>query len=124
LIAAGWTAASKTTFQIILISPVDLPAEMRILTPCERHTAGRETKPGIEIMTMLTIKNEFTGNEVSVDTSKPLTAKKIKAIRSKLHAADCTSGDDLGGRGKQDDADAYEALLMRAQRIVATGKDE
>lgn len=75
-------------------------------------------------MTKVTIRNEFTGNEITVDASKPVTAKKVKAWRSKLHAADCKSGDDLGGRGKQADPDAYEALLIRAQRVVATGRDE
>jgi len=76
------------------------------------------------MMSKVTIRNEFTGREITVDASKPLTAKKIKAWRSKLHGADCTSGDDLGGRGRQADADAYEALLSRAQQVVATGVDE
>lgn len=75
-------------------------------------------------MSKVTIRNEFTGNEITVDASKPVTAKKVKAWRSKLHAADCTSGDDLGGRGKQADPEAYEALLLRAQQVVATGRDE
>ena len=75
-------------------------------------------------MTKVTIRNEFTGNEITVDASKPITAKKVAAWRSKLHAADCTSGDDLGGRGKQADQKAYEALLSRVQRVVSTGNDE
>ena len=75
-------------------------------------------------MTKITIRNEFTGNEITVDSSRPLTAKKIKAWRSKLHTATCISGDDLGGRGKQDDQAAYEALLVRAQQVAATGRDE
>ena len=75
-------------------------------------------------MSKVTIRNEFTGNEITVDASKPVTAKKVKAWRNKLHAADCTSGDDLGGRGKQADQAAYDALLVRAQRVVATGRDE
>jgi len=75
-------------------------------------------------MSKVTIRNEFTGNEITVDASKPVTVKKVKAWRSKLHAADCTSGDDLGGRGKQADPEAYEALVVRAQRVVATGRDE
>ena len=74
-------------------------------------------------MSKVTIRNEFTGNEISVDASKPLTAKKIASWRSKLHAADCTSGDDLGGRGKQSDEDAYSQLLQRAQRVLATGDE-
>lgn len=75
-------------------------------------------------MIKVTIRNEFTGNEITVDASKPVTAKKVKAWRSKLHAADCTSGDELGGRGKQADPEAYEALLLRAQQVVATGRGE
>ena len=75
-------------------------------------------------MTKVIIRNEFTGSEITVDASKPVTAKKVKAWRNKLHTADCISGDDLGGRGKQADPDAYHALLMRAQRVAATGRDE
>ena len=75
-------------------------------------------------MTKVTISNEFTGNKITVDSSKPVTAKKVAAWRSKLHAANCTSGDELGGRGKQADPEAYEALLLRAQQVVATGRDE
>lgn len=75
-------------------------------------------------MTKVTIRNEFTGNEITVDASKPVTAQKLKVWRSKLHAADCKSGDDLGGRGKQADPESYESLLERAQLVVATGQDE
>ena len=75
-------------------------------------------------MSKVTIRNEFTGNEITVDAGKPVTAKKVKAWRSRLHTADCTSGDDLGGRGKQDNQAAYDALLVRAQQVVATGRDE
>lgn len=74
-------------------------------------------------MNKVTIRNEFTGNKITVDASKPLTAKKIASWRSKLHAADCTSGDDLGGRGKQDDHEAYLQLLTRAQRVLSTGDE-
>ena len=75
-------------------------------------------------MNKVTIQNDFTGCAIGVDSSKPVTAKKVQAWRSKLHAANCTSGDDLGGRGKQADQDAYAALLLRAQRVAATGRDE
>jgi len=70
------------------------------------------------------ISNEFTGREITVDATKPITARKIKTWRSKLHAARCTSGDDLGGRGKQVDQEAYDVFLSRAQRVAATGRDE
>lgn len=69
-------------------------------------------------MTRVTIRNDFTGNAITVDASRPVTAKKVRAWRSKLHAADCTSGDTLGGRGPQSDPEAYEELLERA--IVST----
>lgn len=80
-------------------------------------------QPGDATM-KVTIRNEFTGKEITVDPTKPLTANKVKAWRRKLHAADCTSGDDLGGRGKQADPEAYEALLVRAQEVVGTGRNE
>lgn len=75
-------------------------------------------------MTRVTIRNDFTNLEITVDASKPLTARKIKTWRSKLHAADCLSGDELGGRGKQADPEAYESLRDRAEQVVATGRDE
>ena len=75
-------------------------------------------------MAKVTIRNEFTGAVITVDPSKPVTAKKVRSWRSKLHAADCTSGDDLGGRGKQADPEAYEDFLVRAQKVVLTGRDE
>jgi hypothetical protein len=70
------------------------------------------------------IRNEFTGREISVDASRPLTLAKIRAWRRKLHAQDCTSGDDLGGRGPQDDQAGYDALLERAQGVVSSRRDE
>ena len=76
------------------------------------------------MMNKVTIHNDFTCRAITVDAGKPVTAKKVKTWRSKLHAANCTSGDDLGGRGKQADQDAYAALLLRAQRVAATGRDE
>ena len=90
----------------------------------DKHNASQPTLTGANQMTKVTIRNEFTGNEITVDAGKPVTAKKVASWRSKLHAADCKSGDDLGGRGKQDDQDAYDALLLRAQLVVATGRDE
>ena len=75
-------------------------------------------------MTMTTITNDFTGEVISVNTSKPLTAAKIRGWRRKLHNNACASGDDLGGRGPQADAAAYDELLSRAQRVMATGISE
>ena len=31
---------------------------------------------------------------------------------------------DTGGRGRQENKDGYEALLIRAQQVIATGLDE
>lgn len=70
----------------------------------------------------LTIKNDFTSRQIRVDLSRPVTARKVAGWRQKLHNPGCTSGDELGGRGPQDDPDAYEMLLLRAQEAVATGK--
>jgi len=73
-------------------------------------------------MTKVTIRNDFTGCVMTIDASKPLTASRIKTLRRNMHAGDCMSGDELGGRGKQDDPDAYDALLARAQQVAVTGK--
>lgn len=75
-------------------------------------------------MNKITIQNEFTGRAITVDASKPLTAKKIASWRNKLQAKGCTSGDTLGGRGRQENAEAYEALLSRAEQVAATRCDE
>ena len=58
------------------------------------------------------------------DAQEQLTAAKIRGWRRKLHGSTCASGDDLGGRGPQDDQAAYDALRDRAQGVVATGRDE
>jgi hypothetical protein len=75
-------------------------------------------------MAFLTVRNNFTGQSATINTDTPLTASRIKSLRRKLHAGDCMSGDDLGGRGPQDDPDHYHATLARAQSIVCTGRDE
>lgn len=83
------------------------------------NTSATAVSPNKAPAKKLTIRNEFTGREISVDPSKPLTPKKIAGWRSKLHCRDCMSGDDLGGRGKQDDQEAYDQLLFRAQKMLA-----
>jgi hypothetical protein len=75
-------------------------------------------------MNKVTIRNDFSRKSITVNASKPITAKKVASWRKKLHAAGCTSGDDLGGRGPQDDPKEYAALLARAQRVLATKIDE
>ena len=70
-------------------------------------------------MTKITITNSFTNKSTTVDASKPLIKAKIKAIRRRLCSDDCTSGDDLGARGPQEDG--YAALLNRAQHVIVTG---
>ena len=62
----------------------------------------------------ITIKNEFTGSTTTVDPSRPLTRQKIRAIRRRLCRPECTSGDLLGARGPQADAEAYERFHDRA----------
>ena len=69
-------------------------------------------------MSKITISNDFTNRTTTVDTSKPLTAAKVRAIRRRLCSDDCKSGDDLGARGKQQDR--YEDLLERAQQALLT----
>ena len=75
-------------------------------------------------MTMLTVRNDFTGASAAINIAIPLTADRIKSLRRKLHAANCTSGDELGGRGPQDDPATYVATLLRAQSVVCSGRDE
>ena len=70
-------------------------------------------------MSKITITNSYTSKSTTVDASKPLTKSKIKAIRRRLCSDDCTSGDDLGARGPQEDG--YASLLNRAQSIIVTG---
>jgi hypothetical protein len=71
---------------------------------------------------MITIRNEFTNRETRVDTSKPMTAKKALAIRRRLCADGCTSGDTLGARGPQDNPEAYRILADRAAQAILTGR--
>ena len=73
---------------------------------------------------MLTITNDFTGCETTIDPSKPFTRKRIKAIRSRLHVADCTSGDALGGRGRQEDPALYDFVLQRVEQVAMSGRSE
>ena len=72
----------------------------------------------------LTIKNEFTGRSTLIDTDRPLDSRRVHEIRARLCLRSCTSGDIIGGRGPQDDPEAYEAFLARASRIVGTGLKE
>jgi hypothetical protein len=70
----------------------------------------------------IVIRNDFTVRQITVDPSKPLSIKKIASWRRKLHSIDCTSGDDLGGRGEQIDQDQYNSLLLRSQRLILSGQ--
>lgn len=72
---------------------------------------------------MLKIKNSFTGREVTINASLPLTRRKIRMIRDTLCNRDCTSGDDLGARGFQEDHGAYERFQERAWEVIASGDE-
>lgn len=67
---------------------------------------------------MITIRNDFTNRQTRVDPSRPMTARKALAIRRRLCADDCTSGDTLGARGPQEPG--YDRLLDRAAHAVLT----
>ena len=69
----------------------------------------------------LTIRNDFTGRETTVDTLRPMTARRTLEIRRRLCSDDCTSGDTLGARGPQ--AAGYRELLDRADRAILTGEE-
>lgn len=57
----------------------------------------------------LKIVNDYTGRETTVDTERPMTPSRALAIRRRLCADDCTSGDTLGARGPQ--AEGYREFL-------------
>jgi hypothetical protein len=66
----------------------------------------------------LTIRNDYTGRETTVDTLRQMTARRALEIRRRLCSDDCTSGDTLGARGPQ--ADGYRDFLDRADRAILT----
>lgn len=68
----------------------------------------------------MTIRNDFTRLETRVDTSRPMTAKRALAIRRRLCADDCESGDHLGARGPQENPEAYRVLADRAAGCILT----
>ena len=74
-------------------------------------------------MPALRITNEFTGRETSVNVSRRLTPRRVRAIRARLIATGCCSGDTLGGRGRQDNPEAYETFLHRADQVVGCGSE-
>jgi hypothetical protein len=71
---------------------------------------------------MLTIRNDFTNCSAKINASKPLTKRKIMALRRNMLSNGCCSGDELGGRGNQDEG--YESFLLRAQYVMMSGTDE
>lgn len=71
-----------------------------------------------EPVNRLTIVNDYTGRETTVDTSRPMTARRALEIRRRLCSDDCTSGDTLGARGAQ--AAGYREFLDRADRAILT----
>ncbi len=69
----------------------------------------------------LTIRNDYTGRETTVDTERPMTPRRALAIRRRLCSDNCTSGDTLGARGPQ--ADGYREFLDRADSAILTGEN-
>ena len=92
------------------MTPQELMAAMK--------EAGRLSIVHIGEPNRITIVNDFTGRETTVDTSRPMTARRALEIRRRLCPDDCTSGDTLGARGPQ--ADGYRELLDRADRAILT----
>ena len=64
----------------------------------------------------ITIRNDFTQRETTVDTTRPITKKRIAEIRRRLCATECKSGDILGARGPQ--AEGYSEFHDAAFRIL------
>jgi hypothetical protein len=83
--------------------------------------AGRLSIVHVGEPNRLTIVNDFTGRETTVDTLRPMTPRRALEIRRRLCSDDCTSGDTLGTRGAQ--ADGYRELLDRADRAILTGRE-
>ncbi len=72
----------------------------------------------------ITIRNRFTGRETTVDTSRPMTARKALDIRRRLCVDSCQSGDDLGANGPQDNPEEYRGLVDRAAYAKLSGRGE
>lgn len=70
----------------------------------------------------ITIRNDFNSRSTKVDPSRPMTAKRALTIRRRLCADDCTSGDHLGARGRQDNPEAYRLLADLAAQAILTAK--
>ena len=102
------TKSPESHSVVLHIQPIDLTIPS-VASRDERNTKGKT-------MSRITISNDFTNRSTIVDTSKPLTAAKVLAIRRRLCSDDCRSGDDLGARGKQQDG--YSTLLDRAQQAL------
>jgi hypothetical protein len=66
----------------------------------------------------LTIRNRFTNRETTVDTLRPMTARRALDIRRRLCVDSCQSGDDLGANGPQDSPEEYARLADRAAYCV------
>jgi hypothetical protein len=69
----------------------------------------------------LTIRNDFTGRQTTVDIDRPMTPRRVLEIRRRLCSDNCTSGDTLGARGPQ--AAGYRDFLDRADRAILTGEE-
>ena len=69
---------------------------------------------------MIVITNDFTNRSTKVDPSRPMTARKARAIRRRLCADDCKSGDCLGARGPQEPG--YDRLAERAAHCILSGR--
>jgi hypothetical protein len=72
----------------------------------------------------ITIRNRFTGRETTVDTSRPMTARKALDIRRRLCVDSCQSGDGLGANGPQDNPEEYNRLADRAAYCVLSRTGE
>ncbi len=72
----------------------------------------------------LIIRNHFTGRETTVDTLRPMTARRALQIRRRLCADDCTSGDELGANGPQDNPEEYRRFSDRAAHVILSNHKE
>jgi hypothetical protein len=73
---------------------------------------------------MITITNDFHHTQTRVDETRPLTKRRISAIKRRLCVPGCTCSDTLGSRGSDQAGGAWAALLERAECVMLSGKDE
>lgn len=70
-------------------------------------------------MKTIQLSNDYHNTTTTIDLSRPLTLRRVKAIKSRLCGVDgCTCSTILGTRGVQRDAYVHDDLVYRAEGLV------